>query len=417
MKHLNTYIVYLILIALLLASCQTSMDHPITISNQTAMLRVDEPIIIERKALEEAWGTQISEREFPLLISSRGDTIPVQTDDLNGDGQWDELFFVTDLAPNSEQQLQIRLIDMQLAPTFEARSHIQLAAMTEAGNYESVTQANRLGVDEGLAAGVYQMEGPGWENDVVGFRNYLDARNGMDIFGKTTSEMILHEAGIIGDYHEMLHWGMDILRVGPSLGAGSIALLKEGDLHRIAPASEGTAEIITNGPLRSLLRFGFNNWEVEGEMYNVQHDISIHAGAWFYESTVKIDGPVRNSQLVTGITTIDLGHLTPTLTTHNGGVTSVSTHGNQAYDYEYLGMAIMLQTSDFSGVDAVGPEGEDINNSILVKMPLERVQPVSFRFYSAWEVSDERFADEDQFNLLLESEAYKMANPVNVSFN
>ena len=39
------------------------------------------------------------------------------------------------------------------------------------------------------------MEGSAWENDLVGFRNYMDQRNGMDIFGKTTPDMVLDQCG------------------------------------------------------------------------------------------------------------------------------------------------------------------------------------------------------------------------------
>lgn len=34
-------------------------------------------------------------------------------------------------------------------------------------------------------------EGPGWENNRIGYRLYLDWRNAIDIFGKKTSENIL----------------------------------------------------------------------------------------------------------------------------------------------------------------------------------------------------------------------------------
>jgi len=46
------------------------------------------------------------------------------------------------------------------------------------------TYADRLKTsDSPTSQKAFQMEGPGWENDVVGFRNYFDARNGIDIYG------------------------------------------------------------------------------------------------------------------------------------------------------------------------------------------------------------------------------------------
>jgi len=65
-------------------------------------------------------------------------------------------------------------------------------------------------------------EGPGIESDVVGYRIYLDWRNGFDIFGKKTADLVLQDVGQDGydSYHEMSDWGADILKVGSSLGIG-----------------------------------------------------------------------------------------------------------------------------------------------------------------------------------------------------
>ncbi len=70
-----------------------------------------------------------------------------------------------------------------------------------------------------------QFEGPGWESDKIGYRIYLDWRNAIDIFGKKTDAMVLHNVGLDGfdSYHEMQDWGVDILKVGSALGIGTLA--------------------------------------------------------------------------------------------------------------------------------------------------------------------------------------------------
>ncbi|MEJ2307675.1 MAG: DUF4861 family protein, partial [candidate division WOR-3 bacterium] len=69
-----------------------------------------------------------------------------------------------------------------------------------------------------------RFEGPGWESDKVGYRLYLDWRNGTDIFGKKVDDMVLQDVGQDGfeSYHEMSPWGMDILKVGDALGIGAV---------------------------------------------------------------------------------------------------------------------------------------------------------------------------------------------------
>jgi hypothetical protein len=78
-------------------------------------------------------------------------------------------------------------------------------------------------------------EGPGWESDKVGYRFYLDWRNGVDVFGKKVNEPILHKVGLDGfdSYHEMQDWGMDVLKVAKSLGVGSIATFENGAARRV----------------------------------------------------------------------------------------------------------------------------------------------------------------------------------------
>src|SRR5690606_41170855 len=61
-------------------------------------------------------------------------------------------------------------------------------------------------------------DGPGIESDKVAYRIYLDERNGFDIFGKKTPDLVLQDVGLDGfeSYHHPAPWGMDILKVGAS---------------------------------------------------------------------------------------------------------------------------------------------------------------------------------------------------------
>src|SRR5690606_24347117 len=75
-------------------------------------------------------------------------------------------------------------------------------------------------------------EGPGRESDKVAYRFYLDWRNGFDIFGKKIPDMVLQNVGQDGyqSYHEPADWGMDLLKVGKSLGAGGYGFWNGSDV-------------------------------------------------------------------------------------------------------------------------------------------------------------------------------------------
>lgn len=384
----------------------------LTISNSLDLFRVDEPVVISRADLEAHFGLTPAGM-LPVLISEAGDTIPVQHDDTSGDGFWDELFFLATLEPTSQATFRLVYIDPVNLPSFIPRSNVRFAKI-EGDDYIPLVSARRLTAEEGLAGGIFQMEGPGWENDRVGFRNYFDVRNGMDIFGKTTTEMVLDRVGINEDYHVMQSWGMDILKVGASLGAGSLAIEKDGKLFRVAPDAAGSYELIVDGPLRSILRFRFDDWEVDGQTFSVVHDISIWGGAWFYQSYVYLEGNAGDATIVTGITTLDLDEKEPYIEFIENGVAVVASHGQQAFDGEYLGMAVMLAEDHFRDSEFIG-DGDDIVETIIVRMPVTDQQAVIFRFYSCWEFNERQFAETAFFKSFLLEESKKMLSPININ--
>ena len=118
-------------------------------------------------------------------MSSKGDTIPAQLDDLNQDNKWDELFFVVNLPANNTQTFSLQWVASPLSFTkrtsirfgkrMSAQEHVQ-PALSEA--VYAADMPKKMGFQR------YQTDGPSWENDKVGFRHYLDGRNAKDVFGK-----------------------------------------------------------------------------------------------------------------------------------------------------------------------------------------------------------------------------------------
>ncbi len=143
---------------------------------------------------------------------------------MDGDGSWDELVFLCDLGTGESRKLIFEPVEPTAYPVFNVRTHLRFCRANEP--YDTAWGDLRMKTnDTKFTVPVYQMEGPAWENDIVGFRNYYDARNGIDIYGKRVHEMVLDSVGVKGrDYHELADWGMDILKVGNSLGAGAIAI-------------------------------------------------------------------------------------------------------------------------------------------------------------------------------------------------
>jgi len=203
------------------------LNNQIIVNNPIDEARKDEPVVVQRDSLINLLG-EISGEEVVLVTDAQGAPMASQCDDLDGDGSWDELFFVCDLAANESAFFTVSKIIKADLPPFTARAHAQLKS-SETRNNVFVPINEHTRPRDHVAQStpyLYQFEGPGWENDVVAFRSYFDSRNGKDIYGKLNKRMVLDSVGLPGtNYHNLAEWGMDILKVGPTLGAGSLARL------------------------------------------------------------------------------------------------------------------------------------------------------------------------------------------------
>lgn len=397
-----------LLIILLTFSCQTE-KHIITLQNPLGIERTDEPVMVKRTDIERVLG-EIPE-DKTIVVLENDTPIPLQLDDMNQDGEWDEAFLLLSFEPNEKKELIIDFTD-SLSRSEKIRTNIRFASSTPP--YPELTDVQRLKtIESPISAAAFQMEGPSWENDKVAFRNYFDARNGMDIYGKRVPEMILDGVGINGQkYHELDDWGMDILKVGNSLGAGSIALKIGEKIYRVDSAQDAGIQIISEGPLRSVFVLYFKGWQAAGNSYDIDHRISIWGGARCYKSEVTISGLHGEESLVTGIVNM---HSDSLYTLNNDSdYAAIFTHDNQAFDGEKLGMGIVYHSVQALGTVKAPEEGDGIVQTYMLELKAENEVPVPFYFYVGWELENIDFKEVEAFEGFLKGELQLLDNPVSV---
>ncbi len=405
-------LVLFLLITLSFFSCKPGEENKtITLVNPSDKIRTDEAVVIVRDNLASLIKS-IPEGLIPILKDEKGVDIPSQADDLDEDGNWDELFFLADLEPGSDMKISVSFVEENQVPEYTVRSNIRFANMDSV--HTELSHANRLKTSDSPTTQKYfQMEGPAWENDKVAFRNYYDARNGFDIFGKRTSSMVLDSVGIIAhSYHVLADWGMDILKVGNSLGAGAIAIKNDNKIYRFDSLESGTIEILADGPLRSVFRLGFKGWHAGDGVYKMVHEISIWGGAQYYKSKVTISGLKGNESLITGIVNIDSDSL---IIIHpNEKYVVLATYDNQAYDGEKLGMALLIQNSSLIETIEAPETGEGVVQTYMANLKIAEGEPVEFYYYCGWELQDERFKNEQFFLDLIKKDADRFVEPIKI---
>jgi hypothetical protein len=250
-------------------------------------------------------------------------------------------------------------------------------------------------------------EGPGWESDKVGYRFYLDQRNAVDVFGKTTTDVVLQLAGQDGfdSYHELQPWGMDVLKVAKSLGVGSIAYLDTAAV-RIEKTDSVTCRIAENGVVYASVLTQYYGWDTGHGKTDLTSRLSIHGGTRATHHRITLNDSIDN--LCTGLIRDAKAGLWKSAgdDTHYG---YLATYGKQSLNNDNLGIAILFRARD--GVEFT----QDAYSHIVKLKPVQG--NVDYFFLAAWEGEPNGIKTEEQFIQYLNQLTTELANPLDVRVN
>lgn len=413
-----------------LFSTQCQIDRAkieIKLVNPSSFNLTNKAISIKRSLLQEIPQGQ----RFPLITTPDGDTLPAQLDDLDGDSAWDEVFFVADLPAGGNGMYSLEWINQ--VQEFPARTSVRFgkrlsADIPVAPADQEVLTARQIPWTLGFQR--YQTDGPTWENDMVGFRHYLDGRNAKDLFGKISPAISPEDVGLdkrgatVDNYHVMEDWGRDILSVGNSVGLGGYALGVEDELMRLGiiagdtvnNVEKTTFHIVTEGPVRSVLNYQYSNWRPGNRSYAVEENTSIWPGMYGYRNSVKITGLLGDEELHVGLVNIDTD--TPlTELPANEKYVVIYTHDKQTYNKEWwLGMALIVPRECYLG-HKEAPDTGQLTNSFLARLKIDDNKALSYYAVACWELTDEGFIDRQYFQKYVQNLADQLSVEVGITIN
>jgi hypothetical protein len=403
---------------------------------QEATLRFKNPVEAERKdeliALDRAFIERKLGKKIPkngLIIEGYRNAVMLQYDDLNQDGEWDKLAFVLSLNAGENLVLKLRLnphADVKVVALAHVRQKRKLPNDTFGPNLKlDSVPAGQPNTDFSKAKLPGMLtEGPAWENDKLGFRIYMDVRNTKDIWGKTTSKMMMDQVGADPKliYHNLAPWGMDILAVGKSLGAGSLAMSvrqkgKADTLVRLGGKNMGKIiyRMIADGPVRAVFQMEYPEWNVlgDGKLSSITEKISIWTGQYFYQSEVSLKNAPKGAALVTGIVNLKSSK---EVALQRGKTNVLYTFDQQSENKDNLGMAVMLTKKDLLAFGKTTNSNSEVLNTYTAKMKIPSAgKAVTFRYYACWEHSDKMYSTEDGFRQFLDAQARNFSTPITVN--
>jgi len=395
----------------------------IIITNPGNIDRKDELVVFTRAQLERKLGPI---NKF-IQVKAGGKQLIAQHDDINGDGKWDEVIILYSFKPKEKVTFDISTANTSNSGTATQRAHVRLIKKNSDDSWgksireEEMPHRNPATDFSKQPLPLYLTEGPAWENDKVGFRLYFDVRNGKDIWGKRTARMVLDSVGtkVEPSYHELHDWGMDILHAGKSLGAGALALLVPFDKGKDTLIRLGGENIqhtvykqIADGPLRGIFQITYD-WVVNGKPVRITEQTSIWGGQYFYESRVWVTGAPKGTKLVSGIASF-YENVFRAYRVNNTDV--LFSHGQQSENKDYLGLAILIPSNNFSFAGSAPNGNSEVLNTYIGAQNVKEGSPCVFRFVGGWEKSDFRFSELKLFKSFVDDEATKMGSELLISW-
>jgi hypothetical protein len=276
----------------------------ITITNPLNIPVKDQPVVIGRKQLPvqniaEQWIAIVDPKLPPnpeptaaqlkeiggylMRKETNGHAIELQVDDVNKDGIWDEIFFLTDLLPRETREFYI-YIDPYERGLYEHHVH---AGMGNYGRHE---------------VPFIETENLGWK---LWFPHSLDLHGKRAPMLTANYEYTTNKSG----YYMPKEMGSDIMTVAQTFGAGSMCLFENPDDPETpsraffspnkgkGPLSDTrfTYDVVYNGPLRSMIKATTLNWNSGKGLYELEQYYSVIARKSWANVEVKFTKFLPNS--------------------------------------------------------------------------------------------------------------------------
>ena len=221
----------LLLMALTLGA-QAQQTFTVSVTNPLTTARADQPVVISLTPFGDIRS---------VLVTTCGQEIPCQLDDLNQDDTFDELCFLADLNGDETKLYEVTLLS-------EGENNF----------IESITA-------RGDCADSYHIQhhhGVEFESELNGIRIYFDKRQTLDLYGKFQKRLELQATQFYTSKEQKAEgYGDDVLWVGNTFGLGAFRGWDGQQPTMIDPVRSRTQRIISYGPLRTIVELYDRGWQ------------------------------------------------------------------------------------------------------------------------------------------------------------
>src|SRR5690606_1792344 len=206
-------------------------------------------------------------------------------------------------------------------------------------------------------------------------------------FGKLTDSLILSQVGQDGfdSYHEPSDWGMDILKVGKSLGIGSIGRYVNDSVSHFKEV-DSTVVSVNNTDARSSVNINYYGWKTGNEKINLSSALSITPDTRYTQHTIQPSDSITG--ICTGIVKFEGIELINS-ENEDSAWGYIATYGEQTLVPDDLGMAILYKK------DEVSNKVDSEFDHLLVFKPTTK--QITYYLLGAWEQEKNGIKTKEEF--------------------
>ncbi|MDR1226690.1 MAG: DUF4861 domain-containing protein [Prevotellaceae bacterium] len=331
----------------------------IEVQNPLAIDRVAAPVCITVGDIQQYWKGY---RYSPIAVFDGDKQLCSQLDDMNGQLSEHELSFLLDIKANETKRLRL----VNGGPYNEVCAYDKIRAQMYKKNSGSLEPVRQLGSFTGDAYNILHHHGPAWETEQIAYRVYFDQKQTIDVYGKYNQQLELVQSLWYPTDEQLAQgFGDDILLVKGSIGVGTLKGWDGAKALHIQPVKVRSAEIVSYGPLRTIVDMSVAGWPYMGDTLDVTMRYISYAGHRDVEVRVLSDKPFSPSiQFCTGVQKIQR---IDTAFTDNEGLTCTwgtyfPVNDTVKYGVQTVGLAATVPQSIYNG------DAEDkVNHLMLIK--------------------------------------------------
>ena len=248
-----------IILSCFFATTMAEETFSVSIKNTAALAKADVPVVLKLKE----YATETSNVKS-AMVTINGAEVPCQLDDIDRDGIYDELCFLTDLKKHEKKLFTVTLYDDGKPREYAPRTYSELLLRNPKVKIKNKHNIylKEMTVDRGVDP--YQSvhhHGIAFESELVAFRIYFDHRQTVDAYGKFHKQLEIKDTQFYTDADQKAAgYGDDVLWVGSSYGVGALRGWDGTNQLMLEDVDSRTQRVIAQGPVRSIIELVDENW-------------------------------------------------------------------------------------------------------------------------------------------------------------